>query len=69
MKLKLNETLEQSLQRLIKRTKQPSFDNNKGLTKIQQSILLDSIDFIKLLIEEDKSVKKSKPSTTQVRKK
>ena len=69
MKLKLNETLEQSLQRLIKRTKQPSFDNNKGLTKIQQSILLDSIDFIKLLIEEDKPIKKSKPSTTQVRKK
>jgi len=69
MKLKLNETLEQSLQRLIKRTKQPSFDNNKGLTKIQQSILLDSIDFIELLIEEDKSIKKSKPSTTQVRKK
>jgi len=69
MKLKLNETLEQSLQRLIKRTEQPSFNNNKGLTKIQQSILLDSIDFIKLLIEEDKPIKKSKPSTTQVRKK
>jgi len=68
MKLKLNETLEQSLDRLIHRTKQPSFDNNKGLTKIQQNILLDSIDFLKVLIEEDKPLKKSKskPSTTQV---
>ena len=68
MKLKLNETLEQSLDRLIHRTKQPSFDNNKGLTKIQQNIILDSIDFLKVLIEEDKPLKKSKskPSTTQV---
>jgi len=69
MKLKLNETLEQSLDRLIHRTKQPSFDNNKGLIKIQQNILLDSIDFLKILIEsEDKSLKKSKgkPSSTQV---
>jgi hypothetical protein len=68
MKLKLNETLEQSLDKLIHRTKQPSFDNNKGLTKIQQNILLDSIDFLKILLEEDKSLKKSKgkPSSTQV---
>jgi len=69
MKLKLNETLDQSLQRLINRTKQPSFNNNKGLTKIQQHILLDSIDFLKLLTLEDKSLPKSKnksiPSTTQ----
>jgi hypothetical protein len=69
MKLKLNETLDQSLQRLITRTKQPSFDNNKGLTKIQQHILLDSIDLLKLLTLEDKSLPKSKsksiPSTTQ----
>jgi hypothetical protein len=69
MKLKLNETLNQSLQRLINRTKQPSFDNNKGLTKIQQHMLLDSIDLLKVVIEEDKSLKqvksKCKPSTTQ----
>jgi hypothetical protein len=69
MKLKLNETLDQALQRLITRTKQPSFDNNKGLTKIEQSILLDSIDFLKLLTLKDKSLPKSKnksePSTTQ----
>jgi hypothetical protein len=69
MKLKLNETLDQSLQRLITRTKQPSFNNNKGLTKIQQHILLDSIDLLKLLKLEDKSLPKSKnksePSTTQ----
>jgi hypothetical protein len=69
MKLKLNETIDQSLQRLITRTKQPSFDNNKGLTKIQQHILLDSIDLLKLLKLEDKSLPKSKnksePSTTQ----
>ena len=51
MKLKLDETLEQSLEKLIIRTKQPSFDNNKGLTKIQQYIVLDSIDFIKALIK------------------
>jgi len=57
MKLKLNETLDQSLERLIKRTKKPSFDNNKGLTKIEQHIILDSIDFIKLLTSsKDKSI-------------
>lgn len=50
MKLKINETLEQSLERLIKRTEKPSFDNNKGLTKIEQYIVLDSIDFIKQLV-------------------
>lgn len=69
MKLKLNETLDQSLQRLITRTKQPSFDNNRGLTKIQQNIILDSIDLLNLLTLEDKSLQKSKnkakPSTTQ----
>ena len=69
MKLKLNETLDQSLQRLITRTKQPSFDNNKGLTKIQQHILLDTIKLLRLLTLEDKSLEKSKsksePSTTQ----
>ena len=65
MKLKLNETLEQSLKRLTLRTKQPSFNNNKGLTKINQYILLDTIDLLELLVREDKSLKKSKstPST------
>ena len=57
MKLKLNETLDQSLERLIKRTKKPSFNNNKGLTKIEQHIILDSIDFIKLLTSsKEKSI-------------
>lgn len=49
MKLKLEETIEQTLKRLIKRTKKPSFDNNKGLTKIQQYIMLDTIEIIKSL--------------------
>ena len=57
MKLKINETLEQSLERLIKRTEKPSFDNNKGLTKIEQYIVLDSIDFIKHLISSKDSSK------------
>ena len=57
MKLKINETLEQSLERLIKRTKKPSFNNNKGLTKIEQYIVLDSIDFIKQLISSKDSSK------------
>ena len=49
MKLKLEENLDQSLEKLIERTKQPSFDNNKGLTKIQRYLLEDTIDFIKNL--------------------
>jgi len=47
MKLKLEESIEKTLERLIKRTKKPSFDNNKGLTKIQQYIMLDTIEMIK----------------------
>ena len=47
MKLKLEESIQQTLERLIKRTKKPSFDNNKGLTKIQQYIMLDTIEMIK----------------------
>jgi len=47
MKLKLEESIEKTLERLIKRTKKPSFDNNKGLTKIQQYIMLDTIEIIK----------------------
>ena len=54
MKLKVNETLEESLKKLIVRTKKPSFQNNKGLTKIEQSILLDSIEFIEQLLEVKK---------------
>ena len=59
MKLKLDETLEESLEKLIARTKKPSFKNNKGLTKIQQNILLDSIDFIQNLLDSKNSEKKS----------
>jgi hypothetical protein len=59
MKLKANETLEQSLEKLIARTEKPSFKNNKGLTKIQQHILLDSIDLIQNLLDSKKSDKKS----------
>lgn len=58
MKLKLEESLEESLKKLEKRTKKPSFENNKGLTKIERFILLDSISFIKqgLVIEEGDSL-------------
>ena len=59
MKLKLDETLEQSLERLMIRTKKPSFDNNKGLTKIEQSILLDSIDFIQQLLDSKNPTRES----------
>ena len=59
MKLKSNETLEKSLEKLIARTKKPSFKNNKGLTKIQQNILLDSIEFIQKLLDAKNSEKKS----------
>ena len=60
MKLKLSETLEQSLEKLITRTGKTSFNNNKGLTKIQQAILLDSIEFIEQIINthEYKNLKK-----------
>ncbi|HIP34262.1 MAG TPA: hypothetical protein EYG89_06060 [Bacteroidia bacterium] len=59
MKLKRNETLEQSLEKLIARSKKPSFKNNKGLTKIEQNILLDSIDFIQKILDSQDSDKKS----------
>jgi hypothetical protein len=59
MKLKSDETLEQSLEKLIARTKKPSFKNNKGLTKIQQNILLDSIDFIEELLDADRPTRES----------
>ena len=58
MKLKTDETLEESLKKLIARTEKPSFKNNKGLTKIQQNILLDSIDFIQQLVDSKNSDKR-----------
>jgi len=54
MKLKADETIEKSLEKLIARTKKLSFNNNKGLTKIEQFILLDSIEFIEQLLEVKK---------------
>ncbi len=51
MKLKLDESLEESLVRLQERTKKPSFDNNKGLTKIERFIILDSIDYISRVLD------------------
>ena len=51
MKLRLEESLEQSLAKLEKRTKKPSFDNNKGLTKIKRFIILDSIDYIAKVLD------------------
>ena len=53
MKLTADETIEKSLEKLIARTKKPSFNNNKGLTKIKQYIILDSIDFIQQLLNSD----------------
>jgi len=57
MKLTADETIEKSLEKLIARTKKPSFNNNKGLTKIKQYIILDSIDFIKQVLESENSNK------------
>jgi len=51
VKLRLEESLEQSLAKLEKRTKKPSFDNNKGLTKIKRFIILDSIDYIAKVLD------------------
>jgi hypothetical protein len=59
MKLTADETIEKSLEKLIARTKKPSFNNNKGLTKIKQYIILDSIDFIQQILDsenQDKSL-------------
>ena len=49
MKLKLEENIQETLERLKKRTQKPSFENNKGLTKIQRFIILDTIEFIENL--------------------
>jgi len=55
MKLTADETIEKSLEKLIARTKKPSFNNNKGLTKIKQYIILDSIDFIEQILASENS--------------
>jgi len=49
MKLKQEENIQETLERLKKRTQKPSFNNNKGLTKIQRFIILDTIEFIENL--------------------
>jgi hypothetical protein len=62
MKLTADETIEKSLEKLIARTKKPSFNNNKGLTKIKQYIILDSIDFIQQILDshtQDKSLNRN----------
>lgn len=56
MKLKLNETVEESQARLEKRTKKQSFDNGKGLTKIEQFMILDVIDFIQHLLDSESPI-------------
>ena len=53
MKLKADESIEKSLEKLIARTEKPSFNNNKGLTKIKQYIILDSIDFIQQVLDSE----------------
>ena len=61
MKLTADETIEKSLEKLKARTKKPSFNNNKGLTKIKQFILLDSIEFLEQVLKSennDKSLNK-----------
>jgi len=57
MKLKADETIEKSLEKLIARTKKPSFNNNKGLTKIKQYIILDSIEFLQQVLDSENSHK------------
>jgi len=57
MKLKADETIEKSLEKLIARTKKPSFNNNKGLTKIKQYIILDSIEFLQQILDSENSNK------------
>ena len=63
MKLTADETIEKSLEKLIARTKKPSFKNNKGLTKIKQYIILDSIDFIQQLLDSEDSNKSLNKTT------
>ena len=57
MKLTADESIEKSLEKLKARTKKSSFNNNKGLTKIKQFILLDSIDFLEQVLKSENSNK------------
>jgi len=68
MKLTADETIEKSLEKLIARTKKPSFNNNKGLTKIKQYIILDSIDFIQQLLDSENSTKSLNKTTKSIEK-
>jgi len=67
MKLTADETIEKSLEKLIARTKKPSFNNNKGLTKIKQYIILDSIDFIQQLLDSEDSNKSLNKTTKRTK--
>jgi len=66
MKLTADETIEKSLEKLIDRTKKPSFNNNKGLTKIKQYIILDSIDFIQQLLDSEDANKSLNKTTKRI---
>lgn len=68
MKLTAEETIEKSLEKLIARTKKPSFNNNKGLTKIKQYILLDSIEFIQQVLKSENSTKSINTTTKSIKK-
>jgi len=68
MKLTADETIEKSLEKLIARTKKPSFNNNKGLTKIKQYILLDSIEFIQQVLKSENSTKSINTTTKSIKK-
>ncbi|MCK4442702.1 MAG: hypothetical protein KAU90_11910 [Sulfurovaceae bacterium] len=63
MKLTADESIEKSLEKLKARTKKPSFNNNKGLTKIKRYILLDAIDFIQQLVDSKNSDKRESSIT------
>ncbi len=66
MKLKADESIEKSLEKLKARTKKPSFNNNKGLTKIKQYIILDSIDFLEQLLDAEKPTRESSEQKRRV---
>ena len=66
MKLKADESIEKSLEKLKARTKKPSFNNNKGLTKIKQYIILDSIDFLEQLLDTEKPTRESSEQKRRV---
>jgi len=66
MKLKADESIEKSLEKLKVRIKKPSFNNNKGLTKIKQYIILDSIDFLEQLLDVEKPTRESSEQKRRV---